>query len=75
MAMNPSTLATAIEGITANMRAQTDQATSDKMYAQQLAAAIYAFILTAEVPAGIPVSTAGSPTSQTGATTGPGSLL
>ncbi|MFP3041898.1 hypothetical protein LQZ19_08755 [Treponema primitia] len=43
-------------------------------YANQLAAAIDAQIKTAQVNAGIPVSTAGSATAQTGATTGPGTL-
>jgi len=44
-------------------------------FCDKLADVIRDAILSADVQAGIPVSTAGSATSQTGATTGLGSLL
>jgi hypothetical protein len=47
----------------------------DSKFANGLADAIDAFVKTGEVQAGIPVSTAGSATAQTGATTGLGKIL
>lgn len=47
----------------------------DSKFVNGLADAIDAFVKTGEVQAGIPVSTAGSATAQTGATTGPGKIL
>lgn len=47
----------------------------DSKFANGLADAIDAFVKTGEVQAGIPVSTAGSATAQTGATTGTGKIL
>ena len=48
---------------------------SDAKLAEKLASAIDTYIRSAQVAPGIPVATAGSPTAQTGATTGPGSLM
>lgn len=42
--------------------------------ALQMATAIHTFMLGAQVNPGIPVATAGSPTSQTGSTVGPGTI-
>ena len=75
MAMVVADLEAEIKNIVQTMRAQTDMAASDDMYAKMLAQAIYNFILTAEVQPNIPVSTTGSATAQTGMTTGPGKLL
>lgn len=47
----------------------------DAAMANELAIIITDYIKTAQVQPGIPVSTAGSPTAQTGATTGPGSII
>lgn len=54
------------------MRNETE--IDDKKFADGLADAIDAYIKTAQVNPGIPVSTTGSPTAQTGTTTGPGTL-
>lgn len=43
--------------------------------AKQLANAIHAYVSAAQVPAGIPVSTAGTAAAQTGATTAPVNLV
>ena len=55
------------------MRKETE--IDDSKFANGLADAIDTFVKTGEVQAGIPVSTAGSATAQTGATTGPGKIL
>ena len=47
----------------------------DSKFANALADAIDKFVKTGEVPAGIAVSTTGSATAQTGATTAPGSII
>lgn len=47
----------------------------DSKFANGLADAIDAFVKTGEVQAGIPVSTAGSATAQTGTTTSTGKIL
>lgn len=68
----PQTLATQLLDIFTRMRQATE--VSDQQLANELANAIDAYIKTAQVNPGIPVATAGSPTAQTGATTGPGTL-
>lgn len=68
----PQTLATQLLDIFTRMRQATE--ISDQQLANELANAIDAYIKTAQVNPGIPVSTTGTPTAQTGATTGPGSL-
>lgn len=68
----PATLATSLLDIFTRMREATE--ISDQQLANELANAIDTYIKTAQVNPGIPVSTAGGPTAQTGATTGPGSL-
>lgn len=68
----PQTLATQLLDIFTRMRQATE--ISDQQLANELANAIDAYIKTAQVNPGIPVATAGSPTAQTGATTGPGTL-
>lgn len=68
----PATLAASLLDIFTRMREATE--ISDKQLANELANAIDTYIKTAQVNPGIPVSTAGGPTAQTGATTGPGSL-
>lgn len=54
-------------------RNETDA--NDARLAQDLAAAIHSYVSAAQVAPGIPVSTAGSPTAQTGATTGIGTII
>lgn len=73
MAMNKSALSSKIQSIMTQMRKETE--INDKKFADELADAIYSFILTAEVQPGIPVTTTGSATAQSGATTGAGKLL
>lgn len=68
----PQTLATQLLDIFTRMRQATE--ISDQQLANELADAIDTYIRTAQVNPGIPVATAGSPTAQTGATTGPGTL-
>lgn len=68
----PQTLATQLLDIFTRMRQATE--ISDQQLANELANAIDTYIKTAQVNPGIPVSTTGTPTAQTGATTGPGSL-
>lgn len=68
----PQTLATQLLDIFTRMRQATE--ISDQQLANELADAIDTYIKTAQVNPGIPVATAGSPTAQTGATTGPGTL-
>lgn len=57
------------------MRNETDSGTSDQVLAIKLATVIDSYIRTADVAPGIPVSTTGSPTAQTGLTTGTGKLV
>ena len=47
----------------------------DMAMANELATIITDYIKTAQVSPGIPVSTTGTPTAQTGATTGPGTII
>lgn len=68
----PQTLATQLLDIFTRMRQATE--ISDQQLANELANAIDTYIKTAQVNPGIPVSTTGTPTAQTGATTGPGTL-
>lgn len=55
------------------MRNETE--IDDSKFANGLADAIDTFVKTGEVPAGIAVSTTGSATAQTGATTAPGKII
>lgn len=68
----PQTLAAQLLDIFTRMRQATE--ISDQQLANELADAIDTYIKTAQVNPGIPVATTGSPTAQTGATTGPGTL-
>lgn len=72
MALVKSTLKTSILSLLTAMREKTE--ISDDEFAEKLATAIDTYIksATVTVAAGIAVSTSGSPTSQTGATTAPG---
>lgn len=72
MALVKSTLKTAIFSLLTAMREKTE--ISDDEFAEKLATAIDTYIksATVTVAAGIAVATSGSPTSQTGATTAPG---
>lgn len=72
MALVVETLKSDILSLLTSMREKTE--VSDEEFAGQLAAAIDTYIksATVTVAAGIAVSTSGSPTSQTGATTAPG---
>lgn len=54
------------------MRTRTE--IDDSEFANKLAEAITKFVKTGQVDPGIPVSTTGSPTAQTGATTAPGTI-
>lgn len=73
MPLNKTALAQSILKLMTDARKETE--TDDSKFANGLADAIDAFVKTGEVQAGIPVSTAGSATAQTGATTGPGKIL
>ena len=73
MALNKVALSQSILSLMTQMRKETE--INDKKFADGLADAIDAFVKTGEVPAGIPVSTTGSPTAQTGATTSPGKII
>lgn len=73
MPLNKTALAQSILKLMTDARKET--LIDDSKFANGLADAIDAFVKTGEVQAGIPVSTAGSATSQTGATTGPGKIL
>ena len=66
------TLSAQLLALFTQMRQETE--IDDKKFADGLADAIDTYIKTAQVNPGIPVSTAGGPTAQTGATTGPGTL-
>ena len=76
MALVDTTLASALNTLSNNALslAQAGTPMSSADYNSALATAISTFIKTATVtvPVGVPVATAGSPTAQTGATTGPG---
>ncbi|WP_418639778.1 hypothetical protein [Segatella sp.] len=73
MPLNKTALAQSILKLMTDARKETE--IDDSKFANGLADAIDAFVKTGEVQAGIPVSTAGSATAQTGATTGPGKIL
>lgn len=73
MPLNKIALAQSILKLMTDARKETE--IDDSKFANGLADAIDAFVKTGEVQAGIPVSTAGSATAQTGATTGPGKIL
>lgn len=73
MPLDKAGLAQSILSLIAQMRKETE--IDDSKFANGLADAIDTFVKTGEVQAGIPVSTAGSATAQTGATTGPGKIL
>lgn len=73
MPLNKTALAKSILKLMTDARKETE--IDDSKFANGLADAIDAFVKTGEVQAGIPVSTAGSATAQTGATTGPGKIL
>ena len=67
--LNKTELKQSIRALLTDMRERTE--VSDDEFAERLAGIIDAYIksATVTVPSGIPVSTAGSATSQTGATT------
>ena len=73
MPLNKTALAQSILKLMTDARKEAE--IDDSKFANGLADAIDAFVKTGEVQAGIPVSTAGSATAQTGATTGPGKIL
>ena len=73
MPLNKTALAQSILKLMTDARKETE--IDDSKFANGLADAIDAFVKTGEVQAGIPVSTAGSATAQTGATTRPGKIL
>lgn len=73
MPLNKTALAQSILKLMTDARKETE--IDDSKFANGFADAIDAFVKTGEVQAGIPVSTAGSATAQTGATTGPGKIL
>lgn len=73
MPLNKTALAQSILKLMTDARKETE--IDDSKFANGLADAIDAFVKTGEVQAGIPVSTAGSATAQTGATTGLGKIL
>lgn len=73
MPLNKTALAQSILKLMTDARKETE--IDDSKFANGLADAIDAFVKTGEVQAGIPVSTAGSATAQTGTTTGPGKIL
>lgn len=72
MALVKSTLKASILSLLSSMREKTE--ISDEEFADKLATAIDSYIksATVTVAAGIAVATSGSPTSQTGVTTAPG---
>ena len=73
MPLNKTALAQSILKLMTDARKETE--IDDSKFANGLEDAIDAFVKTGEVQAGIPVSTAGSATAQTGATTGLGKIL
>lgn len=72
MALVPQNLAAQLYNFFQKMRAATD--VDDKAMAQEFANIIDGYIKTAQVAPGIPVTTSGSATAQTGMTTGAGKL-
>jgi hypothetical protein len=72
MALDKTGLQTTIKALMLDMK--TKESASFDEFAQRLADAIDVYVKTGTVTVapGIPVSTAGSPTAQTGATTAPG---
>jgi hypothetical protein len=69
------TLQTAIQAaFTAQMNKTENREAAISDLADKLATAIDAFVKSAQVNPGIPVSTAGTAAAQTGATTAPGTL-
>lgn len=72
MALDKAGLASAILNLMTRMRTETE--IDDSIFANELADAIDTFVKTGEVNAGIPVSTTGSATAQTGQTTAPGKI-
>ncbi len=74
MALVKATLQAQLLQVFTEMRKEKEKI-SDAKLAEKLASAIDTYIRSAQVAPGIPVATAGSPTAQTGATTGPGSLM
>lgn len=73
MPLNKTALAQSILKLMTDARKETE--IDDSKFANGLADAIDAFVKTGEVQPGITVSTTGSATAQTGATTGPGKIL
>lgn len=73
MPLDKAGLAQSILSLMTQMRKETE--IDDSKFANGLADAIDTFVKTGEVQAGIPVSTTGSATAQTGATTGSGKIL
>ena len=73
MALIKATLKNEIKSIFQEMREKEENA--DDELAARLATAIDNYIKSADIPAGIPVATAGSPSAQTGATTAIAKLL
>lgn len=73
MPLDKAGLAQSILSLMTQMRKETE--IDDSKFANGLADAIDTFVKTGEVQAGIPVSTTGSATAQTGATTGVGKIL
>ena len=75
MAMDGTTLGDEIAGIITSPDAPPAMVAQIKAQWEKIGMAIVNHIQqNAEVQAGIPVSTSGSPTAQTGATTGPGQI-
>jgi methionine synthase II (cobalamin-independent) len=72
MALNQTTLKNNLLTLF-NLMKQSEMSEED--YAENLAAIINEHIKTAQVKAGIPVSTTGSAAAQSGATTGTGELI
>lgn len=73
MALQKEILAQSILSLMTQMRNETE--IDDSKFANGLADAIDSFVKTGEVQAGIPVSTTGSATAQTGATIAPGKII
>ena len=73
MPLNKTALAQSILKLMTDARKETE--IDDSKFANGLADAIDAFVKTGEVQPGITVSTTGTASAQTGATTGPGKIL
>ena len=74
MALVKAKLIKDLQSVFSDMKSVTDSDSSDLTLATKLATVIDDYIRSAMVAPGIPVSTTGSPTAQTGTTTGPGHL-